>query len=107
MELRKPNKKPSYNKFFLKYFFWRIVNNLSANTFISRNKIRGYLLNLFETKIGNKTCVSQEIYICSGSHGFKDKKFKVSLKDEVICSNYWIAEKSNIKPACTIFDDSF
>jgi hypothetical protein len=88
MELRKLNKKSSYNKFFLKYFLWRIISNLFANAFISGNKIRGYLLKLFETKIGNKTCVSQGIYICSGSQDFKDEKFKVSLKDEVMCSNY-------------------
>ena len=51
MELRKLNKKSSYNKFFFKYFLWHILSNLFANTFISRNKIRGYLLKLFELKL--------------------------------------------------------
>jgi len=37
----------------------------------------------------------------------KMEKFKLSLKDVVIGSNYWISAKSNIEPECTIFDDSF
>jgi len=107
MELRKFKKKSSYNKFFLKFFYWYIVNNFFVNTFISRNKIIYYFLKLFETKIGNNTCVSEVIYIRIDTHDFKDEKFKLSLLDEVIGSNYWIAAKSNIEPECTMFNDSF
>jgi acetyltransferase-like isoleucine patch superfamily enzyme len=107
MELRKFKKKSLHNKFFLKYFLWYIVNNLFVNLFISRNKIIGYFLKLFETKIGNNTCVSEGIYIPTGTHDFKDEKFKLSLKDQVIGSNYWIAAKSNIELEFTILNDSF
>ena len=61
MELRIFKKKSSHNKFILKFFLWDIVNNLFVKTFISRNKIRGYFLKLFETKIGNNISVSQGI----------------------------------------------
>jgi len=49
MELRIFKKKSSHNKFFLKFFLLHIVNNFFVKTFISRNKIRGYFLKLFET----------------------------------------------------------
>ena len=75
MELRKFNKKSSHNKFFLNFFLWHIVNNLFVNTFISRNKIIGYFLKLFEIKIGNNTCVYEGIYILTCTHDFKDEKF--------------------------------
>jgi len=107
MELRKFKKKSSHNKFFLKFFLLHIVNNLFVNTFISRYKITGYFLKLFETIIGNNTSVSEGIRIRTATHNFKDKKFKLSLKDEVIGSNYWIAAKFNIEPECAIFNDSF
>jgi hypothetical protein len=61
MELRIFKKKSSHNKFFLKFFLLHIVNNFFVKTFISRNKIRGYFLKLFETKIGNNISVSQGI----------------------------------------------
>jgi hypothetical protein len=88
MELIKFNIKSSHNKFFLKYFLWYIVNNIFVNTFISRYKITGYFLKLFETKVGNNTSVSEGIYKRTGTHDFKDEKFKLSLKDQVIGSNY-------------------
>ena len=88
MELRIFKKKSLHNKFFLKFFLSHIVNNLFVKTFISRNKIIGYFLKLFEIKIGNNICVSEGIYIRTGTHYFKDDKFKFSLKDEVIGSNY-------------------
>jgi len=81
-------KKSLHNKFFLKFFLSHIVNNLFVNTFISRNKIIGYFLKLFEIKIGNNIFVYEGIYIRTGTHDFKDDKFKFSLKDEVIGSNY-------------------
>jgi len=107
MELRKFKKKSSHNKFFLNFFFWHIVNNLFVNTFISRYKITRYFLKLFETKIGNNTSVSEGVHIRTATHDFKDKKFKLSLKNEVISSNYWIAAKFNIEPECAVFNDSF
>ena len=70
MKLRKFNNKFSHNKFFLKYFLQHIVNNFFINTFISRNKIRVYFPKLFETKIGNNTCDSEGMNICTGSHDF-------------------------------------
>jgi hypothetical protein len=81
MELKKFNKKYSHNRFFLKFFLFHIVNNFFVNTFISRNIIIGYFLKLFETKIGNNACVSEGIYIRTGTHDFKDEKLKLSLKD--------------------------
>lgn len=88
IELRKFKKKSSHNKFFLKFFLWHIVNNLFVNTFIFTYKFIGYFLKLFETKIGNNTSYSERIHKRIVTHDFKDKKFKLSLKDEVIGSNY-------------------
>lgn len=95
MKLRKFNNRFSHNKFFLKYFLRHIVNSFFINTFFSGNKIRVYFLKLFETKIGNNTCDSEGMNICTGSHDFKSEKFKLSLKDEVIGSNHLIAIKTN------------
>ena len=70
-------------------------------------KLKLEIIPLFLKGYTNNTSVSEGIHIRTGTHDFKDKKFKLSLKDEVIGSNYWIAAKFNIEPEFAIFNNSF
>lgn len=63
--------------------------------------------NIFNVKIGNNTCISQGVYICSANHHFGKIDFEL-LRGEVTIGNCcWISAKSVIGPNVNISDNSF
>ena len=54
--------------------------------------------NLALVKIGNRVCISQGVYLCTGNHNYKKDLFNLILKEIVIEDDCWIAAKSIIAP---------
>ena len=54
--------------------------------------------NLALVKIGNRVCISQGAYLCTGNHNFKKDFFNLILEKIVIEDDCWIAAKSIIAP---------
>ena len=54
--------------------------------------------NLASVKIGNRVCISQGVYLCTGNHNYKKDLFNLILEKIVIEDDCWIAAKSIIAP---------
>lgn len=54
--------------------------------------------NLALVRIGNRVCISQGVYLCTGNHNYKKELFNLILKKIVIEDDCWIAAKSIIAP---------
>ena len=54
--------------------------------------------NLALVKIGNRVCISQGVYLCTGNHNYKKDLFNLILEKIVIEDDCWIAAKSIIAP---------
>ena len=54
--------------------------------------------NLALVKIGNRVCISQGVYFCTGNHNYKKDLFDLILEKIVIEDDCWIAAKSIIAP---------
>ena len=54
--------------------------------------------NLALVQIGNRVCISQGVYLCTGNHDFKKDLFNLILKKIIVEDDCWIAAKSIIGP---------
>ena len=54
--------------------------------------------NLSIVKIGNRVCISQGVYICTGNHNYKKELFDLMLKSIIIEDDCWLSAKSIISP---------
>ena len=57
--------------------------------------------------IGKNSCISQGVYICSGSHDFFSKDFSLLMQEVHVGSNCWVAAKSIISPGSIIKENTF
>lgn len=65
---------------------------------------RTHLYNLGGVKIGSHTVLSQDVYVCGGTHDFTDPSYPL-LRQKVTIGNYvWIAAGAFIAPGITIGD---
>lgn len=65
---------------------------------------RTHLYNLGGVKIGNHTVLSQDVYVCGGTHDFTDPTYPL-VRQKVTIGNYvWIAAGAFIAPGVTIGD---
>jgi putative colanic acid biosynthesis acetyltransferase WcaF len=90
----KPNVKIKYP--------WKL--EIGDNSWIGENV---WIDNISMVTIGSNTCISQGVYICCGSHDFKDERFRLLTEDIEIGSNCWIAAKSLIGPGAKIENGTF
>jgi putative colanic acid biosynthesis acetyltransferase WcaF len=90
----KPNVKIKYP--------WKLI--IGEDVWIGENV---WIDNISKVTIGSNTCISQGVYICSGSHNFHDEEFGLLMQDVEIGNNCWIAAKSLIGPGVKIEDSSF
>jgi len=54
--------------------------------------------NLSMVYIGDRVCLSQGVYICTGNHNYRKETFDLELKNIIIEDDCWIAAKSIIAP---------
>ena len=54
--------------------------------------------NLALVKIGNRVCISQGVYLCTGNHNYKKDLFNLILEKIIIEDDCWITAKSVVAP---------
>lgn len=64
------------------------------------------ILSLGQVTIGPSVCVSQRVFICSGSHDFRAPGFDLIVKPVEIGGHSWIAAQSFIAPGVAIGEGS-
>lgn len=65
------------------------------------------ILNLESVVIGSHTCISQQAFLCTGSHDRKARDFKYMNLPILVGSHCWIALRAVILPGVTIRDCQF
>jgi putative colanic acid biosynthesis acetyltransferase WcaF len=58
--------------------------------------------NLVTVTIGADCCISQAVYLCSGSHNWNSQGFDLITKPIVIQDKVWLAAKSVVGPGVTV-----
>lgn len=64
-----------------------------------------WLLNLEPITIGSNTCLSQDVFICTGSHKFDDPTFEFDNAPIEIGDRSWLAAQSTVLRGVKIGDD--
>ncbi|MCB0335625.1 MAG: WcaF family extracellular polysaccharide biosynthesis acetyltransferase [Bdellovibrionales bacterium] len=65
---------------------------------------RVWIDNVACISIGQHACLSQLVYLCSGSHDYSRNNFDLLLKPIVVGSHVWLAARASIAPGTTIHD---
>ena len=58
--------------------------------------------NLDYVTIGDNVCISQGVYLCTGSHDYRDEKFRLITKPIKIEEGAWLCAFSKIAPGVTV-----
>lgn len=58
--------------------------------------------NLADVNIGESVCISQDSYLCTGSHNWNSPAFDLIVKPIVVENKAWIAAKCTVGPGVTI-----
>jgi putative colanic acid biosynthesis acetyltransferase WcaF len=58
--------------------------------------------NLSEVTIDSHTCLSQGAYLCTGSHDWTDRKFKLITKPIIVEHGCWIGANVSIAPGAIL-----
>lgn len=58
--------------------------------------------NLADVTIGSHVCLSQEVYLCTGSHDYRSRGFELVTQPIVIGDGAWIAARATVLPGTTI-----
>ena len=61
-----------------------------------------WLDNLAEIRIGNHCCLSQGVYLCTGSHDWSTSGFDLMTKPIVLGDEVWLAARAIVGPGVTI-----
>jgi putative colanic acid biosynthesis acetyltransferase WcaF len=63
---------------------------------------RAVIYNLGGVIIGDRTVISQDVYICGGTHDYTDPNYPLIRKQVVIGSQVWVAAGAFICPGVTV-----
>lgn len=61
-----------------------------------------WLDNLATITLGDRVCLSQSVYLCTGNHNFRSSRFDLLLGQITIESDVWIAAHSVLAPGTVI-----
>jgi len=67
---------------------------------------RTEVYNLGDVAIGEHTCISQDVYLCAGTHDYTRPDFPLLKKDIKVGRGVWIAAGAFIGPGVTIGDNA-
>jgi putative colanic acid biosynthesis acetyltransferase WcaF len=65
-----------------------------------------WILNLEPVTIGDQTCVSQDVLLCTGSHDRRSATFEFDNAAIVVGSGAWIAARATVLRGVTVGDDA-
>ena len=60
--------------------------------------------NLAQVTLGDRVCLSQGAYLCTGNHDYRSKEFSLRLGSIFIGADCWIASRAVLAPGCQIGD---
>jgi putative colanic acid biosynthesis acetyltransferase WcaF len=78
-------------------FPWRL--EIGDDSWIGED---AWIDNLALVQIGTNCCISQGVYICTGSHDWATPTFELVVKPVKIDSCAWLASRSVIGPGVTV-----
>lgn len=58
--------------------------------------------NLAVVTLGNNVCLSQGVYLCTGSHDWKDPSFGLITRSIRVDDGAWVAARASVGPGATI-----
>jgi putative colanic acid biosynthesis acetyltransferase WcaF len=58
--------------------------------------------NLGPVSIGSHCCVSQDVYLCTGSHDWRSPTFDLMVRPIVVEPGAWLAARSSVAPGVTV-----
>lgn len=64
------------------------------------------ILSLEEVRIGSNVCISQDVFLCAGSHDFEREEFDLVVEPIVVRDRSWIAARAFVGPGVSIGPDS-
>lgn len=80
---------------------WKLT--LADNVWIGEG---AWILNLEPVTIGSNTCLSQDVFVCTGSHRFDSPTFEFDNAAITIGERSWVAARATILRGVTIGDDA-
>lgn len=81
---------------------WRPWDMKLGKHVVLSHRVRVY--NLAHIEIGDDTVVSQDVYLCGGTHDYTDSTLPLLRKDILIGKNVWICAGAFISPGVKIGD---
>ena len=78
-------------------FPWRLT--IGENSWIGEDT---WIDNLASVQIGANVCISQGVYLCTGSHNWKKVEFDLITSEIVIGNQSWICAKVSVAPGTVI-----
>ena len=82
-------------------FPWKLV--IGENTWIGEGV---WLLNLASIEIGSNVCISQDAFLCTGSHDWSMSTFPLVTQQIIIQDNVWVCARVFVAPGVTIGEGS-
>lgn len=58
--------------------------------------------NLAEVHLGDHSCVSQGVYLCTGSHNWRKTEFDLMVQSITVREEVWLAARSVVGPGVTV-----
>lgn len=74
-------------------FPWRLT--LGRNVWIGEN---AWIDNLAQVTIGDDCCISQEAYLCTGSHDWSDPRFALVTRPIHLEGECWVGARASLAP---------
>ncbi|WP_089258888.1 WcaF family extracellular polysaccharide biosynthesis acetyltransferase [Cereibacter sphaeroides] len=82
-------------------FPWKLV--VGNYSWIGEN---AWIDNLAGVTIGNHACISQGVYICTGSHDWSSPRFELITREIEVGNNAWVGAKSSLAPGTKMYEGS-
>jgi putative colanic acid biosynthesis acetyltransferase WcaF len=76
---------------------WRL--NVGNHCWIGEE---AWIDNLADVRLGNDVCLSQGVYLCTGSHDHRRPTFDLIVKPIVVESEAWVATRAVLLPGVTV-----
>jgi len=61
-----------------------------------------YILSLAPVTLGSNVCLSQRVFLCTGSHAWRRETFDLQTREIVVEDSVWIASQAFIGPGTRI-----